>query len=158
MKHPREKTPGDTHCGMSDASVSSYADSLAREAAVLQHCRIIDFDVLEYKGGGCNGAVFLARCNNRNNPFWAWKVYAIKMVYNYGGLTSAGLTSRFQGEFMRFDGLKAARAAHATAGHKNGLVSYHSVFTDRIPESIVELLKPVLSPEVLLLSTRNVSG
>ena len=42
---------------------------MARETAVLQNCRIIDFDVLEYKGGGCNGAEFLARCNNNNRHY-----------------------------------------------------------------------------------------
>ncbi len=124
------------------AAPASHADSLAREAAVLSRCTVRDFDVLEHKGGGSNGAVFLARCNNRDNPFWAWKVYALKMSYNYGGLTSAGLVSRFQGEYVRFQGLAAARAARAAVGHRDGLVVYHHHFPDEVPEIILGLLPP----------------
>ena len=61
-KHPR-----DTYFGHRMSVVSRRGwRAGCTETAVLQNCRIIDFDVLEYKGGGCNGAVFLARCNNNN--------------------------------------------------------------------------------------------
>jgi hypothetical protein len=42
-----------------------------REEAVMRGTRVASFELLQYAGGGCNGAVFLARCREGvGNPFW----------------------------------------------------------------------------------------
>ncbi len=44
---------------------------MEREEAVMRGTRVASFELLQYAGGGCNGAVFLARCREGvGNPFW----------------------------------------------------------------------------------------
>jgi hypothetical protein len=41
------------------------------EETAMRGCNIDSFEVLQYSGGGCNGAVFLVRCREAvGNPFW----------------------------------------------------------------------------------------
>jgi hypothetical protein len=46
-------------------------DDFDREEAALRGCSMASFEVLQYSGGGDNGAVFLVRCTEAlGNPFW----------------------------------------------------------------------------------------
>jgi hypothetical protein len=41
------------------------------EEAVMRESSIDSFELLQYSGGGCNGAVFLVRCTEATgNPHW----------------------------------------------------------------------------------------
>ncbi len=45
----------------------------ASEGKIIEECTADDFEFLKFLGGGCNGAVFLARCKKPAHPF-PWKV------------------------------------------------------------------------------------
>ena len=99
------------------------------EAMVLSLCRIGHFELLRYLGGGSNGAVLLCKCTHPRHPF-PNKHYALKMVFNYGGLTSGGIRSRFEAEFDLFGSL---------GGHAR-LVKFWGSFVDAIPDVIADML------------------
>jgi hypothetical protein len=45
---------------------------ITREEAVMRDTSCVgSFDLLQYSGGGCSGAVFLVRCKEATgNPYW----------------------------------------------------------------------------------------
>jgi hypothetical protein len=56
----------------SDLHVMAGVEELAElEEAVMRESSIDSFELLQYSGGGCNGAVFLVRCTEATgNPHW----------------------------------------------------------------------------------------
>ena len=61
-------------------------------------------------------------------------------MYNYGGLTTRGVRSKFEPEFMLFESLAPARAACATNGLPDGIVQYHGCFSGVVPPAMLSLL------------------
>jgi hypothetical protein len=56
----------------SDLRMAGLDELITREEAVMRDTsRVGSFDLLQYSGGGCSGAVFLVRCKEATgNPYW----------------------------------------------------------------------------------------
>jgi hypothetical protein len=51
--------------------MAGVGDLEQEEAVMRRRDSVASFDLLQYAGGGCNGAVFLVRCREGvGNPFW----------------------------------------------------------------------------------------
>lgn len=87
------------------------------------------FHCIGMLGMGSNGAVFLATCTIPHHPF-PLKVYAVKLIFNYGNLPTRARRNTFMAEFE----LLAALPSHP------GIVRFCSCFNDALPDELLALL------------------
>jgi serine/threonine protein kinase len=90
-----------------------------------------DFEFLSLAGNGSNGAVFIAKCKRREFPF-PEKLYAVKMVFNFGHLSTASRKNQYEAEFTLYTSLKPSPF----------IVRSFGMFHGEVPRVALEFLPP----------------
>ena len=57
---------------------------MLRLVTILFTCQVKDFNIVKVIAHGCEGAVFLVKCN-KESPLLAGKVFAMKVMFNVFG-------------------------------------------------------------------------
>lgn len=118
----------------------------SKDCEVLKCCTVYEFEPSTRLGAGDFGSVLLVHCKNTKlaNP---GKLYALKVMYNYAGLTTKGVRSTFEVEFLQYQKFPP---------HPNIVRCWHC-FTNPIPIA-VSCLIPQPAWEEMLKATGDVSG